>query len=144
MTYTEGPPYGIPSIEEWDVVHEVRFIDDDGPPSPNRHRFGYEASVIKRRAREWLVAMGETDETALYRGAERAYERWASAFPSLRTKQKVWRAYDEARAENDWRNGHAERGGFTLPELLNLQERYAGANDPTSQDILAKVEALLS
>lgn len=133
-----------------DIMQGWRVLPDPEDPPEIRRSFGYEHMVLTRRARRWLAAMGvpETrsplDKSGVEWHAARAYERFCQARPTYREISDARSLRSAWETRQAWAAGTGERGGFTRPELLNLQERYAGANDPISQAIEAKVAALLA
>jgi hypothetical protein len=128
--------------ELWERVHNRTFIHhpDIDPFPGERNSFGWKGLVVKHRARRWLeVAEPDLTEAQLAFRVERAYEHYYTAVPNLRETQAVGRIYDNARRENEWRDGTASTGlEFNRVELERLVEHFSGANDPVAQAILEK------
>lgn len=105
---------------------------------PDHLKFGYAAVVEKRAIRERLLADGHPDDFSLHFKIENEYIKAHANDVPFRERQKVWLA---KQAENAAKRPKSAL--FTVEELENLIERYAGANDPVSVAILGKIlEAL--
>lgn len=112
-----------------------KLVDSEWERPEERHlrnKFGYWRMVEKRMIRAQIVAEGGDPDNV------------------FEVSRRVEQNHKHDLSLREWQALHPVKQGpktssayFTDEELMNLLDRYQGANDPVSQSILAKIRGAL-
>lgn len=127
-----------------DIMGGWRVLPDPADPPEWRHKMGYEDTLLKHRARQWLAASHpHLTPAELVEEAQKATYAFYAARPTYRQISDARAARGAWEAEQRWLNGEGSRDGLTKPEWEFLAFTLQGTNDPAGQSIYQRaLEAL--